>query len=70
MKITNFFKNVFSYAAGMEKWCKDFYGETSGNKLQFTFCADFPIADWYGENELKESYKRIKEDWINDYKAF
>jgi hypothetical protein len=70
MKLRDSFKNVFTYASGIEKWCKDFYYNMSGNKLNYTFCADFAIADWYGEKDLKESYNRIKKSWISDYKAF
>ena len=68
--IYNSFKNQFTYAAGIEKWCKDFYDRASGNELQYTFCADFAIADWIGEDAVKETFKRVIKSWGHDYKAF
>ena len=68
--IYNSFKNQFTYAAGIEKWCKDFYDGASGNELDYTFCADFAIADWIGEDAVKETFKRVIKSWGNDYKAF
>lgn len=69
MKLNEHFKNVFSYAAGMEKWCKDFYQHPDG--LSYTFCMDFAIADWMeGAKGVKETYKRVKKNWLGNYKAF
>ena len=68
--IYNSFKNQFTYAAGIEKWCKDFYDSAGGNELQYTFCADFAIADWIGEDAVKETFKRVIKSWGYDYKAF
>lgn len=68
--IYNSFKNQFSYSAGIEKWCKDFYLSTSGNKLEYTFCGDFALADWRGEDAVKETYNRVIKSWGSDYKAF
>ena len=68
--IYNSFKNQFTYAAGIEKWCKDFYDSASGNELQYTFCADFAIADCIGEDAVKETFKRVIKSWGYDYKAF
>ena len=68
--VYNSIKNVFTYAAGIEKWCKDFYKEMGDKELEYTFPADFAIADWYGEDEVKKSYNNIKKSWLSDYKAF
>lgn len=68
--IYNSFKNTFTYSAGIEKWCKDFYFDIGSKKLQYTFCADFAIADWYGEKDVKETYKKVIKSWGSDYKAF
>lgn len=68
--IYNSFKNQFTYAAGIEKWCNDFYYDMSGNKLQYTFCSDFAIADWRGENAVRETFNRVIKSWGNSYKAF
>lgn len=68
--VYNSFKNPFTYAAGIEKWCNDFYYNASGNKLQYTFCSDFAIADWIGEDAVRETFKSVIESWGDDYKAF
>ncbi len=60
------FKNVFTYSAGMEKWCKAFY---QGGELEYTFVNDFAIADWYGAKDVKETYNRVIKEWGKDYKA-
>ena len=62
------FENVTIYAASMEQWVNDNFG---GGHLHYTFVGDFAIADWVGgKDEVINTYKRIKDDWINDYKAF
>lgn len=67
MRLQDYFKNVFSYAAGMEEWvCKALFQE----KMTYTFVQDFAIADWYGEKDVKETYERVKKEWLSDYKAF
>jgi hypothetical protein len=67
MKVQQGFQNVFSYAAGLEKWVND---SLPLGPLKYTFVNDFAIADWFGKNEVEDTYKRIKESWLNDYKAF
>ena len=42
----------------------------SGNKLQYTFCSDFAIADWRGESAVRETFKRVIKSWGTSYKAF
>lgn len=68
--VYNSFKNPLTYASGIEKWCKDFYYNASDNTLQYTFCSDFAIADWIGEDAVKETFKRVIKSWGDDYKAF
>ena len=72
MKIHEFFKDQFSYAAGVEEWCKKYYDfiTDSNGELTYTFCNDFAIADWYGLKDVNETYNRVKKYWIDDYKAF
>ena len=67
MKLQENFQNVFSYAAGMENWVNQ---QLPLGPLQYTFVADFAIADWLGEDSVKETYERVKEAWLSDYKAF
>ncbi len=62
------FKNVFTYAAGMENWVNSrlFYGP-----LKYTFVNDFAVADWCsGINGVKETYNRVKKEWLKDHKAW
>lgn len=67
MRVQQGFQNVFSYAAGLEKWVND---SLPLGPLKFTFVSDFAIADWYGEEDVEDTYKRVKESWLCDYKAF
>lgn len=69
MKVQEHFNNVFSYSAGVDKWCKDAYAE-GGKKLEYSFCIEFAIADWYGEQNVRSTYERVKEHWLSDYEAF
>ena len=68
--IYNSFNNPLTYAAGIEKWCTDLYYNASGNRLQYTFCSDFAIADWMGEDAVKDTFKRVIKSWGDDYKGF
>lgn len=70
MRLHQKFKNVHSYACGIEKWVKDFYKEVSGRTLTMTFPMDFAIADWYDKASVIDTYKRIKAEWLKDYKAW
>ena len=68
MRVQQGFTNVFSYAAGLEKWVNDSlpYGP-----LEHTFVSDFAIADWVsGKEGVEDTYRRVKESWLGDYKAF
>lgn len=67
MRLNEAFKSVFSYAAGMENWVN---ASLPLGPLEMTFAADFAIADWYGEDDVKETYGRVKKEWLSDYKAF
>ncbi len=69
MRAQQKFRNVFSYAAGVETWCKNAFA-MNGGTLNYTFCNDFAIADWAGVESVKETYERVKKEWGSDYKAF
>ena len=67
MEIKQCFKNVFSYAGGMETWVKKAYP----NELHYTFASDFAIADWIsGVEGVKETYERVKKEWLSNVKAW
>lgn len=67
MKVQQRFTNVFSYAAGLEKWVND---NLPLGPLKYTFVSDFAIADWFGKKDVEDTYKRVKNEWLSDYKAF
>lgn len=68
--IQNYFNDVFSYAFGVEKWVKNYFKEV-GYEPKYTFVSDFAMADWYGKkSDVLETYKRVKESWLGNYKAF
>lgn len=60
------FQNVFSYAAGVENWVRN----ALPYSLHYTFVQDFAIADWYGRDGVEDTYRRVKDAWLSDYKAF
>ena len=67
MLLHEYFKNVFSYSAGVEQWVNQ---QLPLGPLKFTFASDFAIADWYGADSVNETYERIKKEWLGNYKAF
>ena len=70
MKVNEFFKNVFTYAAGMEHFCKRLYAD-GGKELNYTFANDFAIADWVsGKKGVDDTYRNVKKNWLNNYKAW
>lgn len=67
MKLHQGFSNVLSYAAGMEEWVNR---QLPLGPLKFTFASDFAIADWCDKESVEETYERVKNEWLSDYKAF
>ena len=61
------FKNVFSYAAGLEEWVNR---SLPLGPLKYTFVSDFAIADWAGADAVSDTYERVKKEWLSDYEAF
>lgn len=70
MKVQDYFKDVFSYAYGVEDWVKKYF-KSVGYNSQYTFVADFAMADWRNDvNAVKDTYKNVKKGWLSNYKAF
>lgn len=67
MRIQQGFNSVFSYAAGVEEWVNH---QLPLGPLEMTFASDFAIADWCGKDDVLDTYKRVKNEWLSDYKAF
>jgi hypothetical protein len=38
--------------------------------LQYTFCADFAIADWLSEDAVRDTFWKAIKSWGDDYEAF
>lgn len=70
MNIRGGFKNVFSYGAGMENWVRGWFEKELGYKMEYTFVYDFAVADWFGRQDVIDTYNRVKESWLDNYKAF
>lgn len=70
MKLYEKFTDVHAYAASMEAWCLSVVSEFTDIELIHTFATDLAIADWYGVNDVMDTYERIKQQWIADYKTF
>ena len=67
MRVQNYFKNVFTYAFGVENWSREFLPTY---QWAYTFVSDFAIADFVdGGKAVKETYNRAIKSWANDYKA-
>lgn len=68
MTLRENFKNVFSYAAGVQNWVNKSTGVEGG--YNFSFAHDFAIADWMGgRKEIRETWQSILSGWQDNYKV-
>jgi hypothetical protein len=71
MRVSEYFANVFSYAAGLEAWVQKYFNSIGSYKLKYTFVHDFAIADWCsGTNGIRDTYNKLLKEYGKDYKAF
>ena len=61
---------IHQYAGRLQQLFTDKLMEMSGYKTISTFYGDLSIADVYGIDAIKDTLKRVKEQWFNDYKMF
>ena len=67
-KLSQGFRNMFSYAAGMQQWVNR---QLFNGPMEYTFAQDFAIADWMrGISGVQQTYSTVKKEWIGNYKAF
>ena len=67
MKVQQGFKNVFTYAFGVESWSRRFLPNYA---WAYTFVSDFAIADFLdGAKAVKDTYRRIMQSYASNYKA-
>lgn len=63
--------NIFVYAAREERMFENILEENGmGYKRITTFYSDLSIAEVYGANSIKDTFKRVCKHWIGDYKYF
>lgn len=62
-------KTIFEYAAYEEQLFERMASETGYQRIT-TFYSDLSIAEVYGASAIKDTYKNVCENWINDYKFF
>lgn len=61
--------NVFTYAAANEAMFESFMSECGHERIT-TFFSDLSIAEYYGTKEIKDTYDRVVQEWLGDYKYF
>lgn len=57
--------NVFQYAMGMEQ-CFEHFLQSVGKERKTTFFSDLSIAECYGINAVKETYRDVMRSWGDD----
>ena len=57
--------NVFQYAMGMEQ-CFENFLQSVGKERKTTFFSDLSIAECYGINAVKETYRDVMNSWGDD----
>ena len=63
-------KQIQQYAGMFQQMFNETLKECSGYETISTFYADLSIADVYGIDAIKDTIKRVKDEWFNDYKMF
>lgn len=58
--------NVFEYAARCEQGWEKGLKEMGNYKRKTTFYADLSMAECYGKDEVKDTYRRVMKSWIDD----
>ena len=69
-KIEQQINEIQQYAGHLQQMLSETLKECSGYETISTFYADLSIADVYGIDAVKDTIKRVKEEWFNDYKMF
>lgn len=61
--------NIFRYSMAIENAFENYFGAIgSPYKRITTFASDFAIAECYGDNAVKDTYRRASGSWMGDYK--
>ena len=70
MNIVQQINEIQQYAGHLQQMFSETLKECSGYETISTFYADLSIADVYGIDAVKDTIKRVKDEWFNDYKMF
>ena len=62
--------NVFQYAAAEEKCIFERQAAECGYERKTTFFSDLSIAEWYGADSVRDTYKNVMRSWIKDVVYF
>ena len=61
------YKNVLTYSAGCDKYIESWCNRIGYKKLT-TFFMDLGVAEWKGENAIKETYRNVMNSWLSNVK--
>lgn len=61
--------NVFQFSSVNEIMIEGIFNENGYTKCS-TFFGDLSIAEWYGANSIKDTYRNVTKSWIGDVKMF
>ena len=58
--------NVFQYANNCEKIFEANLANVGNYRRRTMFYSDLSIAEWYNEDSVKDTYKRVMKEWIGN----
>lgn len=59
--------NVLQYAAICERMFEANLENVGTYKRKTTFYSDLSIAEWFGVDEIKDTFNRVMKSWLDDY---
>ena len=62
--------NVFHYAAAEEKCVFERQADECGYERKTTFFSDLSIAEWYGADSVRDTYKNVMRSWLGNVVYF
>ena len=68
--VKNGITNVFQYAAAEEKCVFERQAAEFGYERKTTFFSDLSIAEWYGTDSVRDTYKNVIGSWVKDVVYF
>ena len=68
--VKNGITNVFQYAAAEEKCVFDRQAAEFGYERKTTFFSDLSIAEWYGADSVRDTYKNVIGSWVKNVVYF